>query len=141
MKIALDSIKKIKSGEKEILRFSLVLSSLMIIFAIYFIFQEKYNYSLWLFLISIIVLFLSLFLPFILKPIQKIWMAIGIIIGIIISSMILIILFFIILTPISLFLRLSGKNFLNSKIDKKTNSYWTVAETIDIKKEDYKKQF
>ncbi len=137
----LDSIKNIKSDKKEISKFSLVLVSLMVIFAVYFIFLKKYNYSLLLFLASIAVLLLSLFLPSVLKPLQKTWMTIGIIIGIIISSMILIILFFIILTPISLFLKLSGKDLLNIKIDKKSKSYWTVVKTADIKKEEYKKQF
>lgn len=137
----LDSIKNIKSDKKEISKFSLVLVSLMVIFAVYFIFLKKYNYSLLLFLASIAVLLLSLFLPSVLKPLQKTWMTIGIVMGTITSSVILAIIFFVILVPISLFLKLSGKDLLNIKIDKKSKSYWTVVKTADIKKEEYKKQF
>lgn len=136
----IENIKKIKSGKKEILEFALVLSAVLIVFAVYFIFKKR-PYFLQLLVISDIILSLGLFLPSLLKPLQKIWMIVGIIIGGILTYIVLITTFFVILIPISLISKLANKKFLDIKIDKKANTYWTSVKTAGIKKEEYKKQF
>jgi len=90
--------------------------------------------SLWLFLnnktlvywpltISIVFLILGLLNAKILTPLNKAWIKFGEILGSIISPLVMGIIFFGIVTPTGLFLKLIGKDVLKLKQDKK-NTYW-----------------
>ena len=90
--------------------------------------------SLWLFLnnktlvywpltISVVFLILGLLNAKILTPLNKVWIKFGEILGSIISPLVMGIIFFGIVTPTGLFLRLIGKDVLKLKKDKK-NTYW-----------------
>ena len=58
-----------------------------------------------------------------LTPLNKLWVKFGELLGKIIAPIVMAIIYFIILTPISLFLRIIGKDLLNLKLNK-DNSYW-----------------
>ena len=77
--------------------------------------------------------FLVLSLPFIilgflnskiLTPFNMAWIKLGEILGLIIAPIVMAIVYFIVLTPISLIVRVFGKDILNMKLDKKLESYW-----------------
>ena len=74
-------------------------------------------------IISGIFLILGLLNSKILSPLNKIWVKFGELLGKIIAPLVMAIIYFIILTPISLFLRIIGKDLLNLKLNK-DNSYW-----------------
>jgi len=74
-------------------------------------------------IISVIFLILGLLNSKILTPLNKIWVKFGELLGKIIAPLVMAIIYFIILTPISLFLRIIGKDLLNLKLNK-DNSYW-----------------
>ena len=74
-------------------------------------------------IISGIFLILGLLNSKILTPLNKIWVKFGELLGKIIAPLVMAIIYFIILTPISLFLRIIGKDLLNLKLNK-DNSYW-----------------
>ena len=74
-------------------------------------------------IISVIFLILGLLNSKILTPLNKIWVKFGEFLGKIIAPFVMAIIYFIILTPISLFLRVIGKDLLNLKLNKH-NSYW-----------------
>ena len=82
---------------------------------------EKIIFS--LLIISIVFLILGLLNSKILFPINKLWFKFGIILSSIISPIIMGIIYFLILTPIGLLMRLFGKDILNLKWNKK-NTYW-----------------
>ena len=77
--------------------------------------------------ISIIFLILGLMNSKILTPLNKIWVKFGEFLGRIIAPIVMAIIYFFILTPISLILRISGKDLLNLKFSKE-KSYWTKRE-------------
>ena len=77
--------------------------------------------------ISIIFLILGLMNSKILTPFNKIWVKFGELLGRIIAPIVMAIIYFFILTPISLILRIFGKDLLNLKFSKE-NSYWTKRE-------------
>ena len=64
-----------------------------------------------------------------LTPLNKIWFKIGILLGNIISSIIMGGIFFCVVTPISLIMKLLGKDLLNLKKNKK-KSYWIKKSNI-----------
>ena len=58
-----------------------------------------------------------------LTPLNKTWVKFGELLGRIIAPLVMALVYFIILTPISLLLRVFGKDLLNLKYSKE-NSYW-----------------
>ena len=76
---------------------------------------------------SIIFLILGLLNSKILTPFNKIWIKFGELLGRIIAPIVMAIVYFFILTPISLIMRILGKDLLNLKFSKE-KSYWTKRE-------------
>ena len=96
------------------------------------------NPNIYLIIISIIFLILGLVNSKILSPLNKIWIRFGELLGKIIAPIVMAIIYFIILTPISLTVRLFGKDLLGLKFLKKKQSYW-IKRKKDIGS--MKKQF
>ncbi len=84
-------------------------------------------------------LIFGLVLPGALKPVQKVWMTLALLMGWVMSRVILVVVFFIVVTPIGLFLRLSGKDILDKRSGVKRESYWTGHK--QRMKDDYENQF
>ena len=80
--------------------------------------------NIYLITISIIFLTLGLLNSKLLSPINEIWIKFGEILGKIIAPLIMALVYFLILTPISLLLRAFGKDLLGLKYLKQQNSYW-----------------
>ena len=78
---------------------------------------------LWSLIISIVFLFLGLVNSKILNPLNKLWFKFGIFLGKIISPLIMGIIFFLVVTPIGLLMRLLNKDLLNLKFNN-NNTYW-----------------
>ena len=77
----------------------------------------------WSAIISIIFLVLGLFNSKILTPLNKLWFKFGIFLGKIISPIIMGMIFFLVVTPIGLLMRLLGKDLINLKYNN-NKSYW-----------------
>ena len=77
----------------------------------------------WSLLIAVIFLVLGLLNSKILNPFKKIWIKFGEILGKVIAPLVLSIVYFIVITPIGLLLRIFGKDLLGIKFLKK-KSYW-----------------
>ena len=80
--------------------------------------------NIYLILISIIFLILGLLNAKILSPLNLIWIKFGELLGKIIAPIVMAIIYFIILTPISLIVRLFGKDLLGLKFTKQIKTYW-----------------
>ena len=77
----------------------------------------------WSLLIAVIFLVLGLLNSKILNPFKRIWIKFGEILGKVIAPIVLSIVYFIVITPIGLLLRIFGKDLLGIKFLKK-KSYW-----------------
>jgi len=82
---------------------------------------------LWSIPISVIFLVLGLLNSKLLNPLNIVWVKFGELLGIIIAPIVMAIIYFIIVTPIGLFMRLIGKDLLNLKFSK-ANTYWIKRE-------------
>ena len=78
---------------------------------------------LWALIISAVFLILGLLKSKLLTPLNKLWFRFGIFLGKIISPIIMGFIFFLVVTPIGLIMRLLGKDVLNLKYNKE-RSYW-----------------
>ena len=83
-------------------------------------------------ILSLIFLFLGLLNSKILYPLNKLWFKFGIVLGKIISPLIMGIIFFLVVTPIGLIMRLLGKDVLNLRYNR-SNSYWIEKDGPESK--------
>jgi hypothetical protein len=80
-------------------------------------------------------------LPSALKPVYAVWMKAAFILGWINTRVILILLFYLVFTPIGLFMRLMRLDPLEKRIEKGKASYWQEKEKIPFVPSRYEKQF
>jgi hypothetical protein len=80
--------------------------------------------NIYLIMISLFFLIFGLINSKILSPFNKAWIKFGEILGLIIAPIIMALVYFIILTPISLIVRMFGKDLLGLKFLKKQDTYW-----------------
>ena len=96
-----------------------------IVFLLIALYPLTYNEEIrvWSVIISLIFLVLGLLNSKILTPLNKLWFKFGILLGKVVSPLIMGIIFFFVVTPIGLIMRLFGKDLLNLKYNKE-KSYW-----------------
>ena len=83
----------------------------------------------WSVIISAVFLILGLINSKLLTPLNVLWFKFGMILGAIISPIVMEIVFFLVVTPIGLILRIMGKDLLNKKCDKEKETYWIKRDT------------
>jgi len=111
---------EIKIGSNK--SFGVVFFIVFLIIAIYPLINNE-GLRIWSFIISIIFLVLGLINSKILTPLNKLWFKFGLLLGRIISPVIMGIIFFFVVTPTALIMRIIGKDLLNLKFTK-NKSYW-----------------
>jgi predicted membrane metal-binding protein len=114
--------KEIKIGSNK--NFGLVFFVIFILIALWPLLKDG-NIRIWSVIVSIIFLILGLLNSKILTPLNKIWIRFGILLGKIVSPIVMGIVYFGVVTPIGLIMKLFGKDILNLKIDKNKNTYWS----------------
>ena len=82
------------------------------------------NPHIFLILISLLFLIIGLINSKLLSPLNKAWLKFGEILGIVIAPIIMALVYFTVLTPISLIVRIFGKDLLGLKFLKKQDTYW-----------------
>ena len=112
--------KDIKIGSNR--SFGLVFFVVFLLISIYPFLKDE-NIRLWSFIISIIFLFLGLLNSNLLSPLNKLWFRFGLFLGKIISPIIMGIIFFLVVTPIAIIMRIFKKDILNLEF-KENNTYW-----------------
>ena len=101
--------------------------------------KEYYWYFL---IISLLLLLLGLCLPASLKYVYKGWMSVAAVMQWFMTRLILVLLFYLIFTPIGLLLRLCGKKLLDIEFENNSaKSYWINRQQLKFDKNRYDKQF
>ena len=110
----------IKTGSNK--SFGIVFFVVFLIIAIYPL-KNGQDIRIWSLSISLIFLILGLLNSKILSPLNKIWFKFGILLGRIMSPIIMSLIYFIVMTPIGLFMRMMKKDILNLKFNN-NKTYW-----------------
>jgi len=116
--------KNIKSSNKS---FGIVFFIVFLIIGLYPLINQD-GIRIWAIIVSLIFLILGLINSNSLTPLNKIWIKFGILLGNIISPLVLGIIFFLVVLPTGLLMRILKKNFLGLKFDKNLKSYWINKE-------------
>ena len=126
--------KKIKVSSNK--SFGIVFSIFFFLISIYPLLNNDPIYY-WSLFVSFIFLVLGLMNSKILSPLNLLWFKFGILLGKIVSPVVMGIIFFLVVTPISIILKIFGKDVLNLKFNN-NKTYWIVK---DGPKSNMKKQF
>ena len=97
-----------------------------IVFLIVALWPLKYeeDIRLWSLVLSIIFFILGILNSQLLTPLNKLWFKFGMFLGLIVSPIVMGIVYFIVVTPIGIFMRLLGKDLLKTSKAKNASTYW-----------------
>ena len=102
--------------------FGIVFFIVFLLIALYPLLKGN-DLRIWSLVISFIFLILGLINSKILTPLNRLWFKFGLLLGRFISPLIMGIIFFVVVTPIGIIMRLLKKDLLNLKYNKK-ETYW-----------------
>ena len=100
--------------------------------------KSQEDLRLWAFILSLIFLVLGVLNSKFLTPLNKLWFKFGILLGSIVSPIVMGAVFFIVVTPIGLIMRLLGKDLLRINKNKTISTYLI---NCDKQEKTMKKQF
>ena len=109
-----------KSSEKS---FGILFGLVFIIVSVWPLFYSN-SLRIWSLILAIIFFLLAFLKPSLLKSFNNAWIKLGELLGRIIAPIIMAIVYFLILTPISLLVRLFGKDLIGMKFSNDIKSYW-----------------
>lgn len=136
----LDEIKAVDTGPKSIRNFGITfLVVLAIIGGILVCKGRPLGYA----GIGLGVLFfgLGIWAPATLRAVYRVWMGLAVVLGFFMSRIILSILFYLVVTPVGLMMRLLRKDVLDQKWDKGAASYWIKKKKRPFDKKQYEKLY
>ena len=102
--------------------FGIVFFIVFLLVAIYPLINNS-EIRIWSLITAVIFLILGLTNSKVLTPLNKLWFKFGLLLGKVVSPLIMGIIFFLVVTPIGLIMRIIGKDLLNLKFNNK-KSYW-----------------
>ena len=111
--------------------FGIVFFIVFLLISLYPLLNQE-SLRIWSLIFSLIFLILGIINSKILTPLNKIWFKFGILLGSLVSPIVMGIVFFAIVTPTALIMRVLGKNLLNLKKGNK-KTYWIERSKIESK--------
>ena len=117
---------EVKQGSER--SFGFVFAMIFLAISFYLIAKDKNSYFLTI-SISVTFFLLAVFKPFLLKKPNILWFHFGKFLNSIISPFVMTIIFFVIVTPTGLIMRMLKKDILNKKFDKSKKNYWHASKT------------
>ena len=131
-------INEIPSSKKDLKSFGLTLAAAFSLLSVFFWWKAK-EFPWVIFPLAFFFLFFGLLRPSFLKAPHKIWMTLALLLGWAMSRVLLTVVFYLVLMPIGLFLRWTGKDILKMNWERKEESYWRPCAKRD--KLSYTNQF
>jgi len=138
--ININEIQDINCQQKDVRNFGLAIGIILVIIGSLLYWKGKESFFQF-YLLSLLVAGSGLFIPSVLKPFHIVMMKISNFLGGYITVIILTILYYLLITPISLAYRLSGRSFLEITWDKSQNSYWNYRTNEDIPPSQNERQY
>lgn len=135
-----EDIKQLKTSDRDLRKFGLMVGGVFVVLGLLFLWRHpgRSPYFLWP---GGTLMLLGMVLPRVLKWVYLAWMSIAFVLGFVMAHVILTLLFFLVITPIGLFARLAGKDFLSLKLDRAATSYWLPRQSKPKTAADYERQF
>lgn len=124
-----DELRQLDASAAKLRRFGITMAVLVAFIAAYLaIIKAHHTAGLILALLALLLLIPAILFPNGLRQFFTLWMAVAFSLGWFVSRVLLIIIFFLILTPLGLLGRLLKKRWLDINFDGKKESYWIPKE-------------
>ena len=120
-------------------KFGLFLCFVFLSIATYFLYLNSFIIAFCLIFIGLIIFLIAILKARLLFPLNLIWMRFGYLLGLLISPLVMATIYFGLITPYSIFIRIKGRDELKLRL-KKNRSKWRLR-IINNEKTDFKKQF
>ena len=133
-------INDLKTDTPDLRKFGLLVGGVLCVFGLLLLLRQKTNYP-YLFWPGAVLIAFGVLWPDALKYPYIAWMTMAFALGFVMSQVILTLFFFLLVTPISLFARLLGKDFLNRKRDLQATTYWVPREAKAKTPGSYEQQY
>ena len=115
--------------------FGIVFFFVFLIIALYPLLSNE-GIQIWFLIVSFIFLFLGMVNSPILKPLNLIWFKFGLFLGQFIAPIVIGIVYFMVVFPTFLLLKLFKRNYLNIKYERNKSSYWIGTKDKNITMKD-----
>lgn len=133
--------KKDQNPIRELRKFSIIMTVFFALLGGLFLWRGRSVYGCF-FVLSLLFAGCGLIRPTVLDPVYKMWMKVSHVIGWFMSRLILLILFYLVMTPTALLLKLFGKQLLDIGFTKNSiDSYWIPKQAGESQERDYERQF
>ena len=136
----IEEINNIKGNKSDWKKFGITMGIILTIIGLYLVWKKS-DYFEYFFFVAAAFCTIGLLLPAALKYVYKAWMSLAVVMGFIMTRVIMIIIFYLLVTPIGLIASITGKKFLDMKIDQNAKSYWLARDKSIKVKADYERQF
>lgn len=121
-------------------KFSVSMFIALLIIGSVFLLKHRALYV-WFYLAGTVILLTGLLATNLLKPLYWLWMRLAFILGWINTRIILLIIFYLIFTPIGIAIKLFGVDLLERKIETERESYWQDISKGKSNLSSYERQF
>lgn len=118
---------KQQTESQRLRKFGLVMAVFFGLFGALFVWRER-AWGVYLLYLAGFFLAGGVLAPKLLAPIEKAWMALARVLQTVVTTIILTLTFFVVMTPLGLFIRLTGKDLLGLQGDPEIESYWEPVE-------------
>tara|TARA_Y100000590_G_C15228751_1_gene829248 strand:- start:110 stop:505 length:396 start_codon:yes stop_codon:yes gene_type:complete len=123
--MGLPKLEKISSNRS----FGLVFFAVFLIISLWPL-KHGGNLIIWSAVLSFIFLTLGILNSRLLYPLNKLWNYLGIFLGMIVSPLVMGVIFFLVVSPIGIIMRIFRKDLLRLKVNKSAKSYWIAKQKI-----------
>ena len=121
-------------------KFGFFFTIIFILIGVYFLYEKSITIAYIFFILAAAFLIITIIKAEVLLPLNKLWMRFGLMIGAIVSPIVLGIIFFGLFTPISLLMKVLGRDELRLKLFKR-QSHWKMRNKNNVQPNTFNDQF
>ena len=126
--------EKTQYTPKELRDFGLIMAGMLIVmFGVVLPWLFGYSTPYWPFIASFIFAVVALIRPILLGPVNRIWLKISDVLGWVNTRLVMGVMFFLLIAPIGLLMRLFGKDTLSKELSSQLTSYRVITKVRDKK--------
>lgn len=119
---------------KELRDFGLIMAGMLILmFGLVLPWVFSFATPYWPFIAAVVFAVLALLRPVLLGPVNRIWLKISDVLGWVNTRLVMGIMFFLLIAPIGILMRLFGKDTLDNKLSEEETSYRVITKVRDKK--------
>ena len=131
-----------RQKKKQLRQFGLMVGSVLVLIGLWKLYWGKHETArIILWSVGGLLMTAGAIVPKLLTPVYWLWMKLAHLLGWVNTRLLLGIIFFVIITPMAIVMKIFGRDALNRKIDKNIVSYWIPRPPIASIKEHCERQF